>query len=74
MLKLWILVSLAVPIALFEGTTLFKAGKRRELSTLGALLAVALLIGVAKALGMPTPIELMDRWLRPVGEALFGRL
>lgn len=74
MLRLWVLVSLAVLIAFLEGAALLKAAKWRELGTFGVLLAAALLIGVAKALGMPTPIELLNRWLRPVGEALFGHL
>lgn len=74
MLALLILLILGAMIALAEGPALFKARKWRELSTFGVLLFVALLIGAGKALGMPTPVELLERWLRPLGKALLGSL
>lgn len=37
----------------------------------GSLMGIALFISIGKALGLPTPIELLDQWLRPVGEAIF---
>ncbi|HEX3046872.1 MAG TPA: hypothetical protein VHY08_19110 [Bacillota bacterium] len=68
---IWLLVLLAVPIFICEGLPLIREKRWKELITAGALLSVALLIGLIKTFGAPTPIQLLDQWIRPVGEAIF---
>lgn len=69
MLKLFIL--LVISICLFEGIPLAKKKSWKTMIAFGSLMGIALFISIGKALGLPTPIELLDQWLRPVGEAIF---
>lgn len=71
MLKLLLL--LAVPICFFEGRPLIREKKWKEMAMAGVLIGAACLIGLGKALGLPAPLALLARWLRPVGEMLFKR-
>lgn len=71
MLKL--IIILAVPICFFEGMPLIRTKKWKELIVLGVLIGIALLIAIGKALDLPTPTQLLDQWLRPVGKAIFKR-
>jgi hypothetical protein len=68
-----ILIILIIPVCLFEGVPLIKAKKWKMLIALGTILGIALFIGIGKTLGLSTPLELLDRWLRPVGELIFKR-
>ena len=69
MLKLVII--LAVIIGFFEGIPLAREKKWRELMVVGALIGIALLIGIGKALELPIPIGLLEQWLCPLGRAFF---
>jgi hypothetical protein len=71
MLKLLIL--LTVFVSLIEGLPLLRQKRRKELVTFTILIGITLLIGIGKTIGLPTPIEWLNRWLRPVGEAIFKR-
>jgi hypothetical protein len=69
MLKL--LIILVIPICLFEGVPLIKAREWKMLIALGTILGIALFIGIGKTCGLPTPLELLDSLLRPVGKVIF---
>lgn len=62
---------LIVLICLFEGLPLTRGKRWKELIVCGTLIGIALIIGIGKGLGLPTPIELLDQWLRPVGKVIF---
>jgi hypothetical protein len=66
-----LLILLAVPIGIYEGLPLIREKRWKELITVGVLIGGALLIGLGKTFGIPTPLELLDQWLRPVEEAIF---
>ncbi len=66
-----LLFLLAVPICVFEGWPLFREKRWKELAVLGLLIGAALLIGLGKALGLPAPLAVLERWLHPVSEILF---
>jgi hypothetical protein len=69
MLKL--LIILTVPVCLFEGLPLIRGKRWKELTAFSILLGISLFIGIGKTLGLPTPIELLHRWLDPIGRAIF---
>jgi len=64
---------LAILVTLFEGIPLIRRKKWNELIALGILIGIALFIGIGKTMGLPTPIELLNRWLRPMGEMIFKK-
>ena len=61
----------ALAIGLAEGIPLGKQGQWKELVVMSSLLGMALLIVVGYTLGLPTPIALLERLLKPVGVAIF---
>lgn len=69
-----IIVILTILIFIFEGMPLIKQKKRNELIVFGVLIGLALLIGIGKPLGLPTPIELLNQWLSPIGKAIFKEI
>lgn len=66
-----LLLILAVAICLLKGIPLFREKKWRELIVFGILIGVTLLLGIGNTLGWSPPLEIMERWLRPVGEIIF---
>ena len=69
MIKMLILVS--IPICLLEGIPLYRQRRWKELIVTGVLIVFAFVLGIGKAVGWVTPVELLTRWLYPVGEAIF---
>lgn len=65
------LLVLAVPVCLLEGIPLIRKKKWRELMVFGILIGATLLLGIGNALGWLPPLEMLGRWLRPVGEIIF---
>lgn len=53
-----------------EGIPLIKKGLWRELGVFCFLLGIAVSIGIAKGLGVPTPIEWLQQLLGPIGMAI----
>lgn len=68
-----LIILLALPISICEGLPLIREKRWKELVTAGILLGTALIIGLIKTLGIPSPIELLDRLIHPIGEAIFKR-
>ena len=68
-----LILILAALIGLFEGRPLWRRKRRKEAAVFGLLLGAALLIGLRKALGLPSPLEVLGRWLDPAGRLLFER-
>lgn len=62
---------IALGIGLAEGIPLGKQRQWKELVVISTLLSMALLIDLGKTVGLPTPIALLERFLEPVGGAIF---
>ena len=69
MLKLLLLFM--VSLCIFEGFPLYRERKWKELITFGSLLGISLILTIGKALDMPTPVELIQGMLEPIGKAIF---
>jgi hypothetical protein len=65
------LLLLSAPICFFEGLPLIREKRWKEFWAFASLIGIALLTGIGKAAGWPTPIELLYRLLLPVGKILF---
>ena len=65
------LLLLSAPICFFEGVPLIREKRWKEFAAFACLIGFALFIGIGKAAGWPTPIELLYRLLLPVGKMLF---
>jgi hypothetical protein len=66
-----LLLILAVPICLLEGLPLFRKKKWPELIVFGILIGITFLFGIGNVFGWPPLLEILGRWLRPVGEIIF---
>lgn len=64
-------VAVAVLVFLTDGMRLVRQRRWRELATVGSLLALAGFLAIAASLHIPTPVDVLQRLLGPVGEALF---
>jgi len=58
-------------IVLYEGLPLFKNKLWRELGALGMLIGLAAFLGIADMWGMPTPVNLLEQLLGPIGQTIF---
>ncbi|HEY8875846.1 MAG TPA: hypothetical protein VIM32_04350 [Desulfosporosinus sp.] len=61
----------ALAIGLAEGLPLRKKGQRRELVVMTTLLGMTILLATGYYLALPSPLVLLERWLEPVGKAIF---
>jgi hypothetical protein len=66
-----LIILLTAPICLFEGMPLIKQRRWKELIVLGVLIGLVLFVGIGKTVNLPSPIQIMERWLLPVGKAIF---
>ena len=66
-----LIVFAALPIGLAEGIPLGKQGQWKELAVMSTLLIMAFLLAAGYYLGLPSPLELLERLLEPVGKAVF---
>lgn len=64
------IIPAAIIICIVEGVPLLKKRQLRELATFGFLIGIAVFLGIEKKLGMPTPFELLDQLLRPLGKTV----
>jgi|GEM_PF-920148 len=67
-----ILALLAACLALFliEGVPLIKQKLWKETITLSCIIGVSLILVVLFAFGLPSPLNILDAWLRPIGESI----
>ena len=68
---LLILMLVSATIILIEGIPLVRKKQWKEFYTLISLLSIALALGIAKTIGMPTPIEILENLLYPLGKTVF---
>ena len=61
----------ALAIGLAEGIPLRKHGQWKELAVMSTLLGLTFLLAAGNYLGLPSPLELLERLLEPVGKAIF---
>ena len=66
-----LIVFAALTIGLAEGIPLGKQGQWKELAVMSTLLIMAFLLAAGYYLGLPSPLELLERLLEPVGKAVF---
>lgn len=66
-----ILMIVSAAIILVEGIPLVRKKQRKEFYTLISLLSIALALWIVKAIGMPTPIQILENLLYPIGKAIF---
>jgi 4-hydroxybenzoate polyprenyltransferase len=60
-----------IVICLYEGIPLTKQRLWRELATLGLLIGSSFSLGVAKLLGVSSPLNWLEHWLGPIGKMIF---
>jgi hypothetical protein len=63
-------ILLALPIILIDGIPLARDRRWPEFITMTITIGVAIFIAVGKLWNMPTLIELLEKWLRPISEGL----
>lgn len=68
------LLLVTAPICFFEGLPLIRERRWIEFSAFSGLIGIALLIVIGKSMGWPTPIELIYRWLLPIGKMIFKQI
>ncbi|MFA6941542.1 MAG: hypothetical protein WCQ54_11300 [Clostridiaceae bacterium] len=69
-----ILIITALLICLIEGVPLIRKGMWKEFTTISFLLFIALFIQIGVKLGMPTPIDLIEKLFMPIGKMFLKRL
>lgn len=65
------LISAAILICLLDGVPLVKNKQWRELGTLGFLIVAAILLLVVNKINIPSPIEVLQQLLSPIGKFVF---
>lgn len=65
------LIFALILICLFDGVSLARRKLWRELSTLGVLITIAIIIVIAKKFHIPTLVDILHQLFRPIGEVLF---
>lgn len=68
-----LLVTILAIILIFiaEGFPMIRNKRWKELTTLGLLLGIALLLTIGNKLGIPSPVALIYELLSPFGKAIF---
>ena len=70
---LGLIIFITLLIGFGEGMPLIRQKKWKELTVMGILIAGAFLVIFGRMLRLPTPLEWLDHWLRPVGMGIFKR-
>lgn len=65
-----IVLSSVVLIFIIDGLKLIKKRQWKEFIAFGILLAIALILQIAKDLGLPAPLNVIDKLFRPLGKAI----
>ena len=66
-----LIVLMALAIGLAEGIPLGKQGQWKELAVMSTLFGMDFLLAMGYYFGFPSPLELLERLLEPVGKAIF---
>ncbi|HEX3048857.1 MAG TPA: hypothetical protein VHY08_29175 [Bacillota bacterium] len=69
MLKL--ILILGILICFFEGLPLYKERKWKELIVFSILIGLSLILSFGKIFGIPTPVEVMQNIMEPIGKTIF---
>lgn len=64
-------ISAILSIGLLEGYPLLRQHLWKELVVMSTLLSLAFLLVVINRFGWPTPVNILERLLEPVGRAVF---
>lgn len=65
-----IVLSSVILIFAVDGLKMIKKKQWKELAAFGILLAIALILQIAKDLGLPAPLNVIDKLFRPLGKAI----
>lgn len=69
-----ILIISVLFIYLLEGVTLIKKKLWKELTTVTIILSIAIFLEISKNLGMITAINLIEKFLEPIGRLYLNKL